>query len=79
MDVNSTKNLFSVERSGKLAFFTDYVNVKKGHSIVFFLRECNGLYFSGQCSSQFSSGLIKNALANVEPMENTMATLSICL
>ena len=30
MGVNSTKSWFAVERSGKLVFFTDYVNVKKG-------------------------------------------------
>ena len=34
MGINSAKSWFEVDRSGKLAFFTDYINVKKGHSVV---------------------------------------------
>ena len=31
------KSRFAVDRSGKLVFLTDYNNVKKGHSVVFFI------------------------------------------
>ena len=37
MGINSAKSLFAVDRSGKLVFFEDYINVKKGHSVVFFI------------------------------------------
>ena len=37
MGINSAKGWFSVDRSGKLVLFTDYIDVKKGHSVVFFI------------------------------------------
>ena len=37
MGINSAKSWFAVDRSGKLVFFTDYINFKKGHSAVFFI------------------------------------------
>ena len=37
MGINSAKSWSAVDISGKLVFFTDYINVKKGHSVVFFI------------------------------------------
>ena len=37
MGIYSTKSWFAVDRSGKLVFFTDYINIKKGNSVVFFI------------------------------------------
>ena len=37
MGINYAKSWFTVDGSGKLVFFTDYINVKKGHSVVFFI------------------------------------------
>ena len=37
MGINSAKSWFAVDRGGALVFFTDYINVKKGHSVVFFI------------------------------------------
>ena len=37
MGIDSAKSWFVVDRSGKLIFFTDCINVKKGHSVVFFI------------------------------------------
>ena len=31
------KSWFALNRIGKSAFFTDYENVKKGHSVLFFI------------------------------------------
>ena len=37
MGINSTKGWFVVDRSGKIVVATDYINVKKGHSVVFLI------------------------------------------
>ena len=37
MGIDSAKSWFAVDRSDKLIFFMDYINVKKGHSVVFFI------------------------------------------
>ena len=37
MGINFAKSWFAVDRSGKRVFFTDYINVKKGYSVVFFI------------------------------------------
>ena len=37
MGINSFKSWFEVVRSGKSAMFTDYINVKKGRSLAFFI------------------------------------------
>ena len=34
MGINSAKSWFAVDKSGNSASFTDYINVKKGHSVV---------------------------------------------
>ena len=35
LGINSAKSWF--DRSDKLVFFKDYINVKKGHSVVIFI------------------------------------------
>ena len=35
--ISYAKRWFAVDRSGKIAFFIDYINVKKGNSVVFFM------------------------------------------
>ena len=37
MGINSAKSWFALDKSGKLALFTDYINVKEGHSVIFFI------------------------------------------
>ena len=37
LDGKKLSKLLDVDRSGKLVFFTDYINVKKGHSVAFFI------------------------------------------
>ena len=34
MSINSAKSWFAVDRGFKIALFTDYIYIKKGHSIV---------------------------------------------
>ena len=37
MGINFAKSWFAADRGGELVFFADYINVKKGHSVVFFI------------------------------------------
>ena len=37
MGINSAKSWFLVDRRDKLVFFTDYINFKKEHPVVFFI------------------------------------------
>ena len=37
MGINLAKSWFAVERSDKRTLFFDYINIKKGHSVFFFI------------------------------------------
>ena len=37
MSINSTKTWFAVDRGCKFVLFTDYIYVKEGHSVFFFI------------------------------------------
>ena len=54
MAINSAKSWFAVDRSVKLVFFADYINVKKGHSVVFFIHlDISFTIENGQPSNSF--------------------------
>ena len=37
MSINLAKSLFAVDRGCEFALFMDYVYIKKGHSVVFYI------------------------------------------
>ena len=59
MGINSAKSWFAVDKSGKLVFFTVYINVKRGHSVVFFILyskryvEMMGIYITMKTFKMF--------------------------
>ena len=42
MSINSANSWFTVDRGCKFALFTDYIYVKKGHSVILLIFYCKG-------------------------------------
>ena len=58
MGISSAKSWFAVDRSGKLVFFRDYINIKIGLSFTKFHKLAKDFRFEDRIPKEFTSGVV---------------------